>query len=317
MAELYPEIEPFDNGVLKVDHEQSIYWEVSGNASGKPALLLHGGPGSGSSPYGRRHFDPQKYRVIQFDQRNCGRSAPHASELSTDLASNTTPHLIADIESLRSTLSVDKWLVSGSSWGVTLALAYAEQYPDHVSELLLNSITLTRSSDIHWLYHEAGRYFPEQWERFRDGITDTEQHGDLVDAYHKLLNESSDQFVRAHAAELWCTWEDEVLSNEPGWSPNTRYEDPKFRVAFARIVTHYFHNAAWLEDNQILRDAHRLRGIPAVLIHGRFDLGSPPDSARQLHQALPGSTLHFTLNGHMGGADAAQYLLKATEDFAK
>src|SRR5664280_2416358 len=194
----YPPIEPYETGRLDVGDGQSIYWEVSGNPAGKPAVALHGGPGGGSSPGRRRWFDPDRYRLVQLDQRGCGRSTPHAGDLLTDLSTNTTQHLIADLEQLRERLAIERWLVWGGSWGVTLGLAYAQRHPERVSELVLVSVTMTRRSDIHWLYHEAGRFFPEQWDRFRTGGGNAD---DLVAAYDRLLNAEPDPAVRYRAAK--------------------------------------------------------------------------------------------------------------------
>jgi proline iminopeptidase len=205
----------------------------------------------------------------------------------------------------------------GRVLGVTLGLVYAERYPERVGALVLASVTMTRPADVHWLYHEVGRYFPEQWERFRDGVPEGERDGDLVAAYHRLLNESTDLAVRERAARAWCRWEDELLSNEAGWQPNPRYDDPAFRMAFARIVTHYFHHGAWLADGQILRDAGRLAGIPGVLIHGRFDLGGPADTAWQLARAWPDAELHLVATGHAGGEELTTRTLEATNRFAR
>jgi proline iminopeptidase len=207
--------------------------------------------------------------------------------------------------------------VWGGSWGVTLGLVYAERYPERVSELVLASVTMTRPAEVHWLYHEVGRYFPEQWERFRSGVPEDERDGNLVAAYSRLLNESSDLAVRERAARAWCSWEDEMLSNEAGWQPNPRYADPAFRMAFARIVTHYFHHHAWLADGQILRDAERLAGIPGVLIHGRFDLGSPADTAWLLARAWPDAELYLVGTGHAGGEEMTTRILKAINQFAR
>ncbi|MEX1104473.1 MAG: prolyl aminopeptidase, partial [Dehalococcoidia bacterium] len=274
MTQLFPEIEPYDHGMRDVGDGQLVYWEVCGNPSGKPAVVLHGGPGSGCTPGMRRYFDPAVYRVVLFDQRGSGRSTPHASDPSTDLSTNTTEHLLADIERLREHLGIERWLVYGGSWGVTLGLAYAERFPERVTEMVLVSAALTRPADIEWLYRGVGRLFPQQWERFRAGVPDAERDGDLVAAYHRLL-ESPDAAVREKAARDWCDWEEAVVSSSPGYRPNPRYERPEFRMAFARIVTHYFSNDAWLEDGVLLREAGRLAGIPGIMIHGRFDLGSP------------------------------------------
>ena len=317
MPDRFPEIEPYDHGVLDVGDGQSIYWELCGNPVGKPVVVLHGGPGSGCVPGHRRYFDPSAYRIALFDQRGAGRSTPHASDPTTDLSINTTPHLIRDIEMLREHLGVNAWLVWGASWGVTLGLAYAEQHPERVSEMVLGAVTMTRPADIHWLYHETGRYFPEEWSRFRAGVPAAERDGDLVAAYHRLLHTSPDPEVRTKAARDWCDWEDAVVSPEGNGTPNARYADPAFRMAFARIVTHYFHHQAWLTDGQLLNNAHRLTGIPGILVHGRFDLGSPADTACQLANAWPDTELHLVRADHFGGAEMISRLIEATNRFAQ
>jgi len=286
MPDLYPKIEPFEHGMLDVGEGHRLYWEVCGNPQGIPAVVLHGGPGSGCTPDVRRFFDSARYRVVLFDQRNAGRSTPHASDPETDLATNTTAHLIADMETLRTHLRIEHWLIFGSSWGTTLGLAYAQAHPQRVSAMVLSSVTTTRRSEIHWLYHEAGRYFPEDWARFRAGADGP----DLVEAYALRLNDP-DASVREKAARDWCDWEDAVVSTVPGRRPSPRYADPHFRMGFARIVTHYFRNGAWLEEGALIRNAHKLAGIPGVLIHGRLDLGSPIDTAYALSKAWPGSEL--------------------------
>src|SRR5213593_2492547 len=199
MTELYPEIEPYEQGFLEVDDGHRVYWEACGNPTGKPAVVLHGGPGSGCTTEHRRYFDPAAYRIVLFDQRGAGRSVPHASDPAVDLSTNTTHHLIADIELLRDHLDIERWLVLGNSWGATLALAYAERHPHIVTEIVLASVTMTRAADIHWLYHGVGRFFPEEWGRFRDGVPPAERDGDLVAAYHRLLNQP-DPTVREKAA---------------------------------------------------------------------------------------------------------------------
>jgi len=315
--EPYPPTEPFATGMLDVGDGQSISWEVSGKPDGKAAVALHGGPGSGSSPGRRRWFDSARYRLVQFDQRGCGRSTPHAGDSSTDLSTNTTHHLIADIERLREHLGIDRWLVWGASWGVTLALAYAERHPERVSEMVLLSITMTRRADVHWLAHDTGRFFPEEWARFRAGVPEAARDGDLVTAYDRLLNGDADPSVRLQAARDWVAWEDAMLSLEEGYVvPNPRYADERFMVAFARLVTHYFSHAAWLGETELLRHAPRLAGIPGVLLHGRLDLASPPDVAWQLAQAWPGAELHFIPGGHAGDAEMDRLLLEATDRFA-
>jgi proline iminopeptidase len=203
---LYSEIEPCYQGTLEVGDANLVYWEVCGNPDGKPALVLHGGPGSGASPEFRRYFDPSAYRVVLFDQRGCGRSTPHASDPGTDLSVNTTDHLLADMELLRRHLDVDRWLVLGFSWGSTLGLAYAERHPQRVSELVLVGVTTTRRSEIDWLYRGVAPLFPEQWARFRAGVPAGERDGDLVEAYHRLL-EHPDPSVRVSAAKDWSDWD--------------------------------------------------------------------------------------------------------------
>lgn len=317
MAQRYPEIEPYEQGMLDVGDGQRLYWEVCGNPGGKPAVLLHGGPGSGCTPSFRRDFDPERYRIVLFDQRGAGRSEPHASDPAVDLRTNTTHHLLVDIERLREHLGVERWLVWGLSWGSTLALAYAERHPDRVTEIVLASVTLTRQEDIEWLYHGVGRFFPDEWARFRDGVPAAERGGDLVAAYDRLLNHDPDPAVRERAARDWCDWEDAVVSLEPGYVRNPRYDDPRFRMAFARIVTHYFRHRAWLDDGELLRDAHRLVGIPGALVHGRLDLGGPPAAARELARAWPDSTLELVGTGHTGGDEMNERVVAATDRFAR
>jgi len=293
-----------------------VYWEVCGNPWGKPAVVLHGGPGSGCTHEHRRYFDPTAYRIVLFDQRGAGRSAPHAGDVTVDLSTNTTHHLIADIERLREHLGVERWLVWGGSWGATLALAYAERHSERATEIVLASVTMSRPADIHWLYHGVGRFLPREWARFRDGVLAAERDGDLVDAYHRLLNHP-DPGVREKAARDWCDWEEAVVSLEPGYRRNPRYDDPRFRMAFARIVTHYFHRHAWLEDGILLGEAHRLAGIPGVLVHGRLDLGSPPAAAWELAQAWPDAVLKLVGTGHTGGDEMTKRLIAATDRFAR
>ena len=314
----YPPIEPFATGMLDVGDGQRIYWEASGNPLGKPAVALHGGPGSGSTPGRRRWFDPARYRLIQFDQRGCGNSTPHAGDLNTELSANTTHHLIQDIERLREHLGIERWLVWGGSWGVTLGLAYAERFPERVTEMVLVSITMTRHSDVEWLTRTVGRYFPEEWERFQQGVPESERDGDLAAAYDRLLNAHPDAAVRLQAASDWAACEDAMLSLEDGYvTPNPRYADERFKVAFARLVTHYFSHAAWLEEDELLRNAHRLADIPAVLLHGRLDLAGPADVAFELARAWPAAELRFVPGGHTGDADMNRLLLEATERFAR
>ncbi len=312
MVERFPDVEPYAEGMLDIGDGQRLHWEVSGNPDGKPAVALHGGPGSGLSPGRRRSFDPTIYRLVQFDQRGCGRSTPAVADWSTDLRTNTTHHSIADIERLREHLGIDRWLVWGGSWGVTLGLAYAQRHPHRVSEMVLVSVTMTRPTDVHWLYHEAGRFFPAEWDRFSRAGGNA---SDLVAGYDDLLNGQHDTAVRIKAAKDWCDYEDAIVSLEDGWTPNPRYEDPDFRMTFARLCAHYFSHAAWLEDGELLRNASRLAGIPAVLIHGRLDLGGPPDVPWLLYRAWPGSELHLVGTGHTGGEEMTARMMQALDRF--
>jgi proline iminopeptidase len=290
MHTLYPEIEPHSQGMLDTGDGNLVYWEVCGSPAGKPAVMFHGGPGAGCVPGWRRYFNPAVYRIVLFDQRGCGRSAPHASDPTVDLAANTTEHLIGDIERLREQLGIERWLVVGGSWGSTLGLAYAERLPERVTEMVLFSVGTTSRDAVRWVTRGVGRYFPEEWERFREGAPAAERDGDLVAAYNRLLSDA-DPAVREKAARDWCRWEDTHVAVRSDHRQDPRYEDPRFRMAFARLVTHYWHHAGFLEDGALLRDAGRLAGIPGVLVHGRMDLSSPLDVPWQLSKAWPGSEL--------------------------
>jgi proline iminopeptidase len=298
---MYPLTEPFDHGLLDVGDGNHVYWEVCGSPSGKPAVVLHGGPGSGCAPGWRQFFDPSVYRVVLFDQRGCGRSTPHAGEYGVELSTNTTHHLIRDIEHLRQHLGIDRWLVLGGSWGATLGLAYAEAYPGHVTELVLFSVTNTTRREVEWVTHDMGRMFPAEWARFRDAVPAGERGGSLVEAYSRLL-EDPDAEVREKAAKQWCLWEDSHVAIHPGHRPDPRYDDPRFRMVFARLVTHYWRHAAWLDDGILLQEAGKLAGIPGVLVHGRLDVSGPPDIAWHLAQAWPDAELHLIDDaGHGSG----------------
>ncbi len=299
--------------MLDVGDGQLVHFELSGDPEGKPAVALHGGPGSGSAVGLRRAFAPHGYRLIQFDQRGCGKSTPSVGDLSTVMTTNTTHHLLADIERLREHLGIERWLIWGNSWGCTLGLAYAQRHPERVSEMILVSVTLTRLRDIRWLYHGVGRFFPEQWARFSAGGGHAP---DLVVAYDHLLNGTSDPQTRERAAREWCAWEDAVQSNEEGWTPHPRYQDPTFRMTFARTCTHFFSHGAWLEDNELLVNCGRLAAIRASLIHGRFDLGGPPEVPLLLAAAWPGAELTFVGTGHRGGAEMAARMNDALARFA-
>jgi proline iminopeptidase len=318
MAELYHEIEPNQHGLLDVGDGNRVYWETCGNPRGKPALVVHGGPGSGCSPWFRRLFDPRAYRVVLVDQRNCGRSRPHASATETDLARNTTPNLIADFEKVRQHLDVDGWLVLGGSWGSTLSLAYAEAHPERVTEMVLFGVTTGRHWEWDWTFRGGiAIFFPEQWDHLRAALPAAERYGDVVAAFHRLLNDP-DSAVRQRAAGAWCLWE----SATPAWPPTTglaeRFKDPIYALAFARIVTHYARNYGFLEDAVLLRDAGRLADIPGVLVNGRFDFQAPLGNAWELKRAWPRAELVVVDDaGHVASQPGiAGALVRATDRFA-
>ncbi|QIS04759.1 prolyl aminopeptidase [Nocardia brasiliensis] len=312
----FPAIEPYAHGHLDVGDGNRIYWETSGNPSGKPALVVHGGPGGGGKRGARRSFDPGDYRIVLFDQRGCGQSLPHAADPAVDLSVNTTEHLIADMERLREHLGIEQWLLYGGSWGSTLILAYAERYPTRVTEIILIGVTMTRPEETDWLYRGVGRFLPGPWAAFRDALPAAERDGNLVAAYHRLTNDP-DPAVRARAARAWCAWEDAVIAHETQGSPGYYSAKPEADLfAFVRICTHYFANDAWLPDGQLLRDAPALAGIPGVLIHGRLDLSSPLYTAWQLAQAWPEAELHvIDDSGHTGSARMLRAILDATARF--
>jgi proline iminopeptidase len=317
MDALYPEIAPYEHGMLDVGDGNVLYWERSGNPDGMPAVVLHGGPGSGSSARTRRFFDPGAYDIILFDQRGCGNSVPYAGDPLTDLSVNTTEHLLADLELLRAHLGVERWLVFGASWGATLGLAYAERHAERVSALVLAGVTMTRRSEIDWLYRGLAPLFPEQWGRFRAGAPEGERDGDLVAAYYHLLR-SEDAEVRDKAARDWHEWEAASISIDPDAKPSVKWSDPRYRMARARIVTHYFHHNGWLEDGVLLREAGRLAGVPGVMIQGRLDLEAPLVTAWELSRAWPEGELVIIRNAGHSPADPgmSEAIVAATDRFA-
>lgn len=293
--------EPFSQGLLDVGDGNQMYWERRGNSQGRTVLLVHGGPGSGRSRTAHRAFDQRAFQVVSFDQRGCGDSVPSAADPDTDMSVNTTAHLLADMEALRRHLGVQRWLLHGGSWASTLILAYAQRYPERVEGVILIGVTMTRPSEIDWLYRGLRLLLPRQWERFRDGLPAPLRDGNPVEGYRQLLNDA-DPDVRATAAGEWCAWEDGAIEHESQGSPGQySAKTGRERLAFVRICTHYFANQAWLEDGQLLRDAHRLAGIPAVLIHGRLDLSAPLLTAWELGQAWPDAQLVVVDDsGHTG-----------------
>ena len=310
---LYPEIEPYESGRLDVGDGHDLYWELCGNPEGQPAVFLHGGPGAGCSKDHRRQFDPARYNVLLFDQRGSGRSTPHAG-----LEANTTWHLVDDIERLRAMLGIETWLVFGGSWGSTLALAYAQAHPDRAAALILRGIFLMHKWELDWLYQEGGasRIFPDKWGSFVEPIPE-EERGDMVAAYHKRLTDP-DPEVRMRAAKAWSGWEAETVTLLPNRKVVETHTSDEFAIAIARIENHYMINRGWLEEGQLLRDAPRLRAIPAVIVQGRYDCCTPPAAAWALHRAWPEAVLHIVPDGgHMydepGVLDG---LVRATDAFA-
>lgn len=311
---MYPPIEPYRHGLLDTGDGHQIYWELCGNPQGKPAVFLHGGPGSGCSPTHRRLFDPSRYKVLLFDQRGCGRSLPHAS-----LDNNTTWHLVADIERLRTEiLQAEQALVFGGSWGSTLALAYAQAHPQRVSALIVRGIFTVRREELLWFYQEGASWlFPDVWERYLAPIPPEERH-DLMAAYRKRLT-SPDPEVQLQAAHAWSQWEDHTITLLPSPAHSQSHSDDRSALAFARIENHYFVNQGFMEEGQLLRDAHRLHGIPGVIVQGRYDACTPMRTAWELHRAWPQAEFHVVDDaGHaFDEPGILAQLLAATDKFAR
>jgi proline iminopeptidase len=314
MVALYPAVEPYDSGFLEVSDGQVLYWETVGEPAGTPAVYLHGGPGSGCTLGMRRLFDPNAFRAVLFDQRGCGRSRPLADDRGVDLSTNTTAHLIEDIERLREYLRIDRWVVAGASWGVTLALAYAQRHPERVFGMALGAITTGTREEVEWITRDMRRVFPREWERFVEPVPDGERGGNLAAAYARLLAHP-DPAVRENAALRWCEWEDTHVSLAPGWAPNPRYHDPAFRMVFARLVTHYWGRDHFLADDQLREGMDRLTGIPAVLVHGRHDVSGPLDTAWELSRLWKSSRLVVVDDAGHGGGSFTDQLIAAIDSF--
>lgn len=313
---LYPAIEPHDAGHLDVGDGQRLYWETSGNPSGEPVVFVHGGPGGGTGAAQRRYFDPEHYRIVLFDQRGCGRSTPHIAD-GADLSVNTTDRLIADLEQIREHLGVDRWLVFGGSWGSTLSLAYAQTHRDRVAGLILRGIFLLRRTEIDWYYNGgAGNLFPELWEKFLAPVPTDQRDGDLVEAYHHLLH-SDDDAVATEAAIAWSSWEAATSYLLPQPDRVAENADPRFALAFAKIENHYFRNAGFLRENQLLTDAHLLAHIPGVIVQGRYDVVCPATSAWELHRAWSSSDLVIVDDAGHSAAEPGivHHLVEATDRF--
>lgn len=309
--------QPYDEGMLDVGDGNRVYWQVRGTPGGKPAVVVHGGPGGGFHRGGYRRFDPAGYQLVLFDQRGCGDSTPHASDPATDMRHNTTQHLIADMELLREHLSIERWLLYGYSWGSVLSLAYAEQHPERVSEIILAAIFGGRRADIDWLYRGAGRFYPEEWERFLAGAPGTPRDGDIVGAYARLMEEP-DPAIREKAADDWSAWEDALLSAEAqGKSGVFSDLSLRDRLALVRICAHYFSHGLFLEDGVLVREASRLAGTPGVMVHGRLDMNGPLEAAWELARAWPDAELLVAEDaGHLDSETKVKYVFHAIDRFA-
>jgi proline iminopeptidase len=310
---LYPKIEPYETGHLDVGDGHSLYWELCGNPDGKPAVFLHGGPGAGISPDHRRQFNPDKYRILLFDQRGCGRSTPHAS-----LEANTTWHLVEDIEKLRQMAGVEKWMVFGGSWGSTLSLAYAVTHPERVTELVLRGIFLFDKYELDWMYTKGGasQLYPDKWEEFVAPIP-KDEHGDLVGAFQKRLT-GGDRDEQLRCAKAWSKWEAQIVTLLPNAHVVEEFTEDDKAIAIARIENHYMAHGGWLDEGQLLREAGKLDGIPGVIVQGRHDCCTPPAAAWALHKCWPEAKLEIIPDGgHLfnepGILDA---LIRATDRFA-
>lgn len=314
MRTLYPPIEAYESGHLSVGDGQEIYWETSGNPDGKPVVFVHGGPGGGTGAKQRQFFDPSRYRIVLFDQRGCGQSRPHIAD-GADLSVNTTAHLIADMERLRTSLDIDKWQIFGGSWGSTLGLSYAQAHPDRVTELVLRGIFLLRRSEIDWYYNGgASHIYPDVWETYLAPIPDEQRDGDLVAAYHRLLN-GDDRAAAQRAATAWTAWENQTSYLLPQQDPG---DGDRFAVAFATIENHYFVNHGFMDDGQILDRIDAIAHIPAVIVQGRYDVVCPMRSAWDLHRAWPSAQLHIVDDaGHASFEPGIVHrLVEATDRFA-
>ncbi|MFL6751954.1 MAG: prolyl aminopeptidase [Sphingomicrobium sp.] len=311
---LYPEIEPYKSGHLDVGEGHRLYWELCGNPDGKPVVFLHGGPGGASSPEHRRQFNPERYNILVFDQRGCGKSTPFAS-----LEANTTWHLVEDIEKLRTeVVGVDKWMVFGGSWGSTLSLAYAQTYPERATELVLRGIFLFDQYELDWLYKEGGAsaLYPDKWEDFA-GFIPEEERGDLLQAYRKRLT-GDDPQVQIKAAQAFSAWEAHTVTLLPNAHVLEEFTEPQKAVAIARIENHYMINKGWLEEGQLLRGAEKLRSIPGVIVQGRHDCCTPPRASWALKKAWPEVELNIVPDGgHLFNEPGIlDGLIRATDRFA-
>jgi proline iminopeptidase len=307
---------PHESGLMATGDGHQVYWEVCGNPTGKPAVVLHGGPGSGATPWWRQFFDPARYRVVLFDQRGCGRSLPNADDDLAALEDNTTAHLVADMELLREHLRIDHWLLFGASWGSTLGLTYAIEHPDRVSEMVLWAVVTTRSSDVRWLTHTMGEIYPEEFDRLLGLLAPGERSGNVAAAVLARLR-SDDQSTRDAAALAWCGWEDRLATLSGPVTPQRLSLEPRERLGFARLVTHYFAHHAFQADDAILGRLERIRHLPAYLLRGRLDIASPLRPAYEIARRLPMATLDIVeADAHGAGDDTMRRLVAVLDGYA-
>lgn len=302
--------EPYESGLMPTGDGHRVYWEVCGNPDGKPAVVLHGGPGSGATPWWRQFFDPLRYRVVLFDQRGCGRSLPSAATDLAALENNTTSHLISDMEALRELLGIKNWLLFGASWGSTLGLSYAVAHPDRVSELVLWAVVTTRAKDVHWLTHVLGDIYPSEFDQLLAVISETERDGNIARAIHTMLR-SPEPAVRDTAAMAWCLWEDRLSTLHGPVIPRRVAQEPLARLGFSRLVTHYFGNAAFQSDDAITNRLDRIAHIPAYFLRGRLDIASPLRSAYEIANKLPNASFDvLEADAHGAGDDTFKRLVE-------
>lgn len=309
----YPEIKPYDTFEISVEAPHRLYVEQCGNPKGIPVLFVHGGPGAGCSHVDRCFFDPERYRIILFDQRGAGRSRPHA-----ELTCNTTDKLVSDIETIRELLGIEKWVLFGGSWGSTLSLIYAETYPEKVLGLILRGIFLCRPKDLYWFYQlGASHVFPDYWEEYIQPIPQCERV-DMIGAYYERLT-GNNELAKMAAAKAWSLWEGRCATLRPNHDVVETFSDPYLAMSLARIEAHYFVNDAFIEDNQILRNAKALEGIPGIIVHGRYDMVCPLDNAFALHQVWHDSELHIVRDaGHASREPSiTDALIRATRDMSR
>ncbi len=313
MHTLYPEIKPYAEHALQVSDLHTLHVEECGSKDGVPVLVVHGGPGAGCDPFQRRFFDPEKYRIVLFDQRGSGRSTPHAELKENDLSA-----LVQDIEHIRETLGVDQWVLFGGSWGSTLSLAYAQAHPAKVQAMILRGIFLCRDQDLEWLYQNgASRIFPDHWKGFLDGIPEN-KHDNLLSAYHELIT-GGNELARMAAAKAWCKWEGSCSTLKPNPALVEHFIDPHFALSMATMCVHYFVNRGFLDQDQLLENCHKIHDIPTVIIHGRYDMVCCIDNAQALHDALPESTLQVVREAGHSAKDAplTDALVRATDEMSR